>query len=252
MSNNQKQAKKQSKPIINHKKNKVNIKTKPSLKKGKEMAKKNKNIKAVIKKTDSKEVISALSTLLQNANESSIPDESFKSLLQYDKGKKKVGRPTMHDPNIYPKMYALAKEGYGIDAIAFRIGVWPMQFKEWAKKFPEFSTVIKKCREIAIDWWTEQGLKNIYNSKFNNILWMMNMSNRFRWKTSNGSVNKNIKKEMKFTEEQILRTVQEVEIINGNTSEVARILAEAGALESTTTETIDTTADEVHTSHSSS
>lgn len=237
MSNNQKKPKKQSKP---------------SLKKGKALAKKNKNIKDIIKKSDSKKVVDRLNTVLADICKSTISDDSFKSLIEYDKGKKKIGRPTNHDKDIYPKMYKLAKLGYSIDAIAFRLGVWPMQFKDWAKKIPEFNTAIKKCREIAIDWWAEQGMMNIYNSKFNNILWMMNMSNRFRWKTSNGSVNKNLKKEVKYTEEQIQRTVQEVQITNGNTAEVARILAEAGVLESTVTETIDTEADEIHTASSSS
>lgn len=246
-----KQPKKQPKPSINNIKNKEK-KKKPSLTKGKELAKKNKNVKKTINKTDRKKILSRLSSVLPEAIKSTIPDNSFNSLLDYDKGKKKVGRPTDHDPDMYPKMYMLAKMGYSIDAIAFRIGVWPMQFKEWAKKIPEFNTAIKKCREIAIDWWTEQGMVNIHNSKFNNVLWMMNMSNRFRWKTSNGSVNKNVKKELKFTEEQIQRTIQEVQIVNGNTAEVARILAEAGALESTSTDTIDAEADEVHSSHASS
>ena len=246
-----KQPKKQLKPTINKIKKKEN-KKKPSLSKGKSLAKKNKNIKEIIKKTDSKKVVSRLKSVIPLTIKSTIPDNAFDSLLDYDKGKKKVGRPTLHDKDIYPKMYMLARMGYSIEAIALRIGVWPSQFQEWGKSIPEFKVAIKKCKDLALDWWTEQGSLNIHNKQFNAILWMMNMSNRHRWQTSNGNVNKNIKKELKYTEEQIQRTIQEVQIVNGNTAEVARILAEAGALESASTETIDAEADEVHSSHASS
>ncbi len=251
MSNNQKQPKKQSKPIINHKKNKVNIKStkkpRPSLKKGKKLLKTNSKAKSLITLTEK-----AMGNIKSNVFNPIVDKTAMKDLIEYNSGKKKVGRPSAHDKNMYPKILALAAAGYRPDAIALKLGCWPDMFKRWAKDIPEFGACIKRAKKLYEEWWVEQGMLNANNKSFNAVLWMMNMSNRFRWQTSNGSVNKNIKKEVKFTEEQILRTVQEVEIINGNTSEVARILAEAGALESTTTETIDTTADEVHASHSSS
>ena len=241
-----KQPKKQLKPSINKIKKKEN-KKQPSLSKGKKLLKTNKKAKAIVDKT--KSVILSINS---NVFTPVVDKIAMKDLIDYNSGKKKVGRPSGHDKNMYPKILALASAGYRPDSIALKLGCWPDMFKRWAKDIPEFKACLKNAKALYEEWWIEQGMLNANNKQFNAVLWMMNMSNRFRWNTSNGNVNKRIEGKLKYTEEQIQRTIQEVQIVNGNTAEVARILAEAGALESTSTETIDAEADEIHSAHSSS
>ena len=236
---NKKVIKKKSKKVV------------PSIKRGTELLKNNAKAKKAAS-TGPKEILEAMKATWTMAEDSpAIPKEALQQLIK--ESNEKIKKPhTRHSTAMYPKMYLLAAKGYGIDSIALHLGVWPDTFDRWKKDHESFKYALKRCVKLCKEWWMAQGLKNIYNSKFNHVLWMMNMSNRFNWKTSHGAINKKVEGSIRFTEEQIQRTIQEVQIVNGNTAEVARILAEAGALESASTETIDAEADEIHSSHASS
>lgn len=68
--------------------------------------------------------------------------------------------------------------------IAAMIGICRDTFYTHLSEIPEFMDTIKKGRVLSENWWTRHAQKELHNKDFNSTLWMMNMSNRFKWNSS--------------------------------------------------------------------
>lgn len=66
----------------------------------------------------------------------------------------------------------------------FSLSTW-MRWKEEEKIIKE---TLKLGNYLALGWWKEQGRVNLRNKEFNNVLWYMNMKNRFGW-SDNQNIN---------------------------------------------------------------
>ena len=138
----------------------------------------------------------------------------------------KTGRPTKYRKEFCVKVIELAKQGMSLESIALRLGTFYPVMKKGTKKFKPFDIAIKKARAIAKDWWIETGRRNIYNNKFNNILWMMNMTNRFKWSRSDIRIEKNVHPGKIINDNRKI----EVNITEQKAKTISQILEEAGAL----------------------
>ena len=74
-------------------------------------------------------------------------------------------------------------------------------WERWLEEEPEFSKLIKYGQLLSLAWWKSHGRKELKNKEFNNVLWYMNMKNRFGW-----SDNQNIKHSGTIEHVGIIRT----------------------------------------------
>ena len=133
------------------------------------------------------------------------------------------GRPSKYDPSFCDTVIELASQGIGTEQACIRIGITMATMTNWMKKHPEFLNAIKISKKICMDWWLEIGRCNLFNKNFNNVLWMMNMSNRFNWKSSNSNIEKNVKKKVNYS--------FDVTPTSDKAKNIVRILDEAGVPE---------------------
>ena len=61
-------------------------------------------------------------------------------------------------------------------------------WERWLDEEPEFSQLIKYGQLLSLAWWKSHGRVNLQNKEFNNVLWYMNMKNRFGW-SDNQNIN---------------------------------------------------------------
>lgn len=93
-----------------------------------------------------------------------------------------IGRPTKYRPEFCEKAIECGKKGMGIAEIAAALDVTRFALLDWMKEFPSFSNAMGRAREFSLSWWEEKGrvnLKDGKESRFNDRLWMLNMTNRF-------------------------------------------------------------------------
>lgn len=94
-----------------------------------------------------------------------------------------IGRPTKYTDDMPQRVLDLMAEGASIAVVARELGVCKDTIYAWEKDESKaaFSDAIKRGRELSEAWWSERGRLELYNSKFNHVLWYMNMKNRFGW-----------------------------------------------------------------------
>lgn len=97
--------------------------------------------------------------------------------------------------------------------VASELGISYQRFCSWRKIYPEFNYACHVGEQLSLRYWTEIGRLNLHNKNFNHILWMMNMTNRFRWFSNRNKEEKKILKK----EEKILE-------VNIDDSRIARIV----------------------------
>ena len=115
------------------------------------------------------------------------------------------------------------QQGMSLNEAALNAGISAVAQWKWQQDDtkPEFQKAVKEGLRAAEVWWERHARENIGNSKFNAVLWMMNMSNRFGWKRKDDvSVNANstVTHEIKFEHDE------------HRAAEVARILEAIGGL----------------------
>lgn len=121
------------------------------------------------------------------------------------------GEPRRYNKNMCYKILDLFAQGKSKNAVSTELGISRQSFYIWTKQYPEFAFACKIGEQLSERWWAEAGRLNLMNKNFNHILWMMNMSNRFNYKTSNTKEEKKIKRidkkilEFKLNDDRIAR-----------------------------------------------
>ena len=80
------------------------------------------------------------------------------------------------------KILKLAQEGASEVEWRVKLSISQDLYYRLLKEEDEFSITIKKAKEICEAWWLKQGRMNLKESKFQTVLWYMNMKNRFGWR----------------------------------------------------------------------
>lgn len=78
---------------------------------------------------------------------------------------------------------ALMSEGMSITEAAANIGVRRSTIYEWEKHHAEFAAALEAGRDVCQAWWEKYMRTNIGNNEINTALIMINMRNRFHWKS---------------------------------------------------------------------
>lgn len=74
------------------------------------------------------------------------------------------------------------KEGASIVEVRAELGISSTLWERLVDEEPEFATIVQQGKELCEAWWMTQARSNLYNGKFQTVLWYMNMKNRFGWK----------------------------------------------------------------------
>ena len=80
------------------------------------------------------------------------------------------------------KVVNLMKEGASILEVRAEVGIGRDLWDRMYDEEEEFRKVIDYAKELSEAWWMNQARSNLYNHKFQTVLWYMNMKNRFGWK----------------------------------------------------------------------
>lgn len=103
------------------------------------------------------------------------------------------GQPTKYDPAILEGFEDRFRKGQSILEVAVDLGVTRQTLYNWAKDHEEFFDALTRAREVSQAWWEKQGRENLSDheeydaetkistkDKFNDRLWTINVSRRFR------------------------------------------------------------------------
>lgn len=104
----------------------------------------------------------------------------------------KRGCPSSYDPSFCEKIITAAFDGLSLHEMGYEIGVGAGCFKKYAEQHPEFKAALETAISISQGWWEKMGRENIHNAKFNSVLWLMNMCNRFGWRRNDDAIQKHI------------------------------------------------------------
>lgn len=151
-----------------------------------------------------------------------------------------LGRPQKYDPEMCAKIIILMAQGRTKETAAAVMGIAYNTLTLWIREpseeapneffKPEFLTAVKIGESLGRLWWDELGRANLYNKDFNNTLYMMFRQNMHGWtRRLEGNV------ELKTVEEKKLTITNNTNVnIQGDEAiaEIARILVESGALQS--------------------
>jgi len=122
------------------------------------------------------------------------------------------------------KILQFAAQGISLSMCYIKLGISDVTALRWKKKYSIWNSTIKVAKEICEAVWVEIARINLYNKEFNNVLWMMNMSNRFGWLHSSSKIDAKIDN----TERKII-DINYKEDNNEKLAEVARILQQIDA-----------------------
>lgn len=78
-------------------------------------------------------------------------------------------------------------KGESILAVSAEFGVGKATLYDWMAKYPEFKTAIDRGKEVSELWWHREAQKSLHEDKdrkFNDRLYMINMRNRFGWRST--------------------------------------------------------------------
>lgn len=166
---------------------------------------------------------------LQPVNTPMFPEESIKKIITYVKSGRK---PTEFKPEYVEQILTLMSQGMGIESVCLQMGISYNVMLYWRKNNKDINELIKFGKELEKAWWIEQGRRNIYNKDFNHVLWMMNMSNRFKWATNRGKVEGKIAKLNLHKVEGKIEVEEKMKNVNRQPERITTvisILAKSGA-----------------------
>lgn len=91
-----------------------------------------------------------------------------------------AGRPTLYVETMCDTVRDLGKLGKSKAQIASALGINRDTLREWGKDRPEFSAALKEAQDLALSWWEDEGQAGLKADKFNAVLFIFQMKNRFR------------------------------------------------------------------------
>jgi transposase-like protein len=95
--------------------------------------------------------------------------------------KRPVGRPSKYKPEYCERVLQMAREtGAGPAEYAAEFDVARETLYDWAASHEEFSTVLKRAKDLEQAWWEQTGKKGLFADKFNAMVWKTSMQSRFR------------------------------------------------------------------------
>lgn len=108
--------------------------------------------------------------------------------------KKSHGEKLKYKKVMCYKVLELLAEGKNKMTVSSELGISYQRFCTWRKLYKEFNYACTVGEQLGLRYWAEIGRLNLFNPKFNHVLWMMNMTNRFKWFSSRSKEEKRIKK----------------------------------------------------------
>jgi hypothetical protein len=123
------------------------------------------------------------------------------------------GEPLKYNKNFCFKILNEFAQGKDKIAICIELGITYQIFCRWRKSYPEFEYAVSIGEQLGLRFWTEVGRLNLFNDQFNHVLWMMNMSNKFKWFSNRNKEEKKIKRvdkkilEINIEDERLARIV---------------------------------------------
>lgn len=63
-----------------------------------------------------------------------------------------------------------------------KLGISRTVWDRFLDEEPEFIAIVEQGTGLCEAWWMTEARNNLYNHKFQTVLWYMNMKNRFGWK----------------------------------------------------------------------
>jgi hypothetical protein len=76
----------------------------------------------------------------------------------------------------------MMSQGASVLEVRAETGIGREVWERMEEEEPEFREVTLRGKEMSEAWWMNEARKNLYNGKFQTVLWYMNMKNRFGWK----------------------------------------------------------------------
>lgn len=167
-----------------------------------------------------------------------------------------VGKNVAYDPVYCPSVIKWMKEeGYSITEVAAELKVSLSTIYKWRKQYPEFDEAIQLGIEFAQAWWERIGREHVVtnknaNMKINLGLYVFIMKNRFQYKDvakieSVISIDNKSESDKGLNEQDTERDGNRL----SDTEKAARtldILIRTGAIQSGTSGTITTEAEQIH------
>jgi len=135
-----------------------------------------------------------------------------------------AGCPSKYRSEFCNEVIRKMAQGKSVNSTCIELGIMPDTFKHWCQQFPEFLLSFKIGKMLCERWWEEQGRQNLNNKNFNHVLWMMNMTNRFKWLSAHQQ--KKIDVDKKVTETKTI----ELTTSDEKAKEVLEILENIGAI----------------------
>lgn len=162
--------------------------------------------------------------------------KSVQELVQEAKNRmlKNSGRPSKYTKEMSLKILEMCANGMSLQNACTYLGICTATRDNWCNPNhssfkSEFLGAVKLGRDLSELWWMEQGRRNIWNPKFNSVLYMMQMQNRFGWHR---------KLEGSFKTEHTEKKVYEVKLREDveSRAKVLEILDRVGALDASAAE----------------
>jgi hypothetical protein len=95
--------------------------------------------------------------------------------------KRTRGRPSEYDPTIIDLLLEHAANGLSLVQISAKINIPRTTLISWGEAHPEFSTVLKRAKELEQAWWEDTGIQALWKGKeFKGDVWARSMQARFR------------------------------------------------------------------------
>ena len=96
---------------------------------------------------------------------------------------RKVGRPTLYDPDYCDQLLEHMAQGYSFESFAGKIGTHRDTLYDWCDRHEEFLDARKTGQAVALYFYEKIGIAGTLGKLpgFNASMWCFQMKNRFNW-----------------------------------------------------------------------
>lgn len=131
-----------------------------------------------------------------------------------------VPNPNGRHPIMFKKKYCyeiidLFAKGKSNQVVAAELGISYMTFCNWRHKYKEFDIAVNRGQLLALRYWEEIARLNPEQGKLNHVLWMMNMTNKYKWITNRAHA--------KIQEKKIEKKILEIKIDDNRAARIINL-----------------------------